>query len=445
MKSGTPSAWDTRDRDDASSTSDFYTSSSIYLQDTWQWSVMSYNDQSNYGGSTTDFVMTPEMADIYAVQSIYGAATTRAGSTTYGFNSTAGAFYNFANYNGTPAFTIYDSGGNDTLDASGYSQNQTIDLTPGHWSSIGGEVNNIGIYLTTTIENGIGGSGNDTLIGNSVDNTLIGGAGNDTITGGGGADTETGGAGADTFVYNVPSDFGDTITDFSDFEGDRITLGGSARTLAQAGVDFVLGNAPRAAVSTLMVSGNQVWWDQDGTGSGAAVKIADVNGLGTGHTDAATPGIAGWTELATGDFNHDGHTDLLWQHNSDGATAAWLMGADGTPATTPSYLNTAGWSLVAHGDFDGSGTTDFMWQQGNQVAGWFMNSDGTVGSHPILGSSSGWTAIGDGHLNADTTTDVLWESPDGTVGAWLMGGGAIADYAALFQRGRLEPDRHCRP
>ena len=178
---------------------------------------MSYNDQSHSFDvaqnqfSTKDYVTTPQMADIYAIQSIYGAnANTRLGDTTYGFNSNAGALFDFALYNGTPAFTIYDSGGlNDTLDTSGYSTNQIINLNPGQWSSIGvnnnnniANVNNIGIYLTTIIENAIGGTGNDTITGNGAANILDGGAGNDTLNGGAGVNSLIGGLGNDTFVLS---------------------------------------------------------------------------------------------------------------------------------------------------------------------------------------------------------------------------------------------------
>jgi serralysin len=197
---------------------------------------MSYFDQSNYGHGTYDYVITPEMVDIYAVQEIYGANdTTRLGDTTYGFNSNAGALYNFARYSGTPAFTIYDSGGNDTLDASGYASNQTISLVPGSWSSIGGYVNNIGIYLTTVIENAIGGPGNDIIIGNGVGNvlnggggndvlhgaggndTLLGGQGNDVLNGGPGNDVLRGGPGADTFVFSTPLDPATNVDVLPDF------------------------------------------------------------------------------------------------------------------------------------------------------------------------------------------------------------------------------------
>ena len=56
--------------------------------------------------------------DIAAIQAKYGAdMTTRTGDTVYGYNSTAnrGAF-DF-NMNPKPIFTIWDAGGNDTLDS----------------------------------------------------------------------------------------------------------------------------------------------------------------------------------------------------------------------------------------------------------------------------------------------------------------------------------------
>jgi hypothetical protein len=168
-----------------------YGTDNIYANDTWQYSVMSYFSQPHYNGGSYDYVITPEMADIAAVQSIYGAAATRAGNTVYGFGSTAGSIYDFTQYTayGTPAFTIYDSGGTDTLNCAGYTQGQLIDLRPGQFSSIGGFSHNIGIYTTTIIETAVGGSGNDTIIGNAANNTYIGNGGNDTIIGGSGINT----------------------------------------------------------------------------------------------------------------------------------------------------------------------------------------------------------------------------------------------------------------
>ena len=180
----------------------------VYANDSWQMTLMSYMDQVDASTGSYRFTMTPQMADILAVQRLYGAPNTRTGDTVYGFGSTAGFgtlgvnLYNFAFYSQAPALTIFDSGGTDTLNASNYSQNQVIDLRGGYFSNIGGLVGNIGIYTTAVIENAIGGSGADTITGNAADNTLNGGAGADLLNGGGGGDALDGGADTDTADYS---------------------------------------------------------------------------------------------------------------------------------------------------------------------------------------------------------------------------------------------------
>ncbi|MCP4621299.1 MAG: matrixin family metalloprotease [Bradyrhizobium sp.] len=228
-----------------------YSVDAIYANDTWQYSIMSYFSENNYSGSSYRYVITPQMADIYAVAMMYGAATTRTGDTVYGFNNTAGPIYNFSSYSLAPALTIYDSGGIDTLDCSGYSNNQTIDLRAGHFSSVGGLNNNIGIATGVTIEIAVGGSGNDTLIANDSGCALIGGAGADTLIGGAGADrliggpgrdVMTGNGGADTFVF-APGDSSpaagehDLITDFTSADRIDITAIGTFRFLGNGAFD----------------------------------------------------------------------------------------------------------------------------------------------------------------------------------------------------------------
>jgi serralysin len=160
-----------------------------YANDTWQMSLMSYMAQSNFEGDSYRFTLSPMLADILAIQNLYGAASTRTGDTVYGFGSTAGSIYDFSTYSSAPALTLYDSGGTDTLNVSGYSQSQLIDLRGGNFSNIGGLTGNVGIYTTSVIENATGGSGADTIYGNDTNNTLRGNAGNDTIDGGLGIDT----------------------------------------------------------------------------------------------------------------------------------------------------------------------------------------------------------------------------------------------------------------
>ena len=182
----------------------------IFANDTWQMSIMSYFDQENYlpDGSFAN-PMTPQMADIFALQAVYGMVTTRTGDDTYGFNSTAGPVFDFASYITADmeqpelpvALTIYDSGGTDTLDCSGFSQNQNISLWAGSYSDVGGVFGNVAIYgdgyNDTIIENAIGGSGWDTIHGNAADNGLSGGDGADDLVGYDGSDHLYGDAGND--------------------------------------------------------------------------------------------------------------------------------------------------------------------------------------------------------------------------------------------------------
>ncbi|MBO9501384.1 M57 family metalloprotease, partial [Brevundimonas sp. A19_0] len=176
-----------------------YEAHATYFEDSRQYSLMSYFRESYTGADfirwegTTGFYQysaAPLMDDIAAAQRLYGAnMTTRTGDTTYGFNSNAGQPWFTPDTNGTMIFAVWDAGGNDTFDFSGYSTNQLIDLRQGAFSNVGDYTGNVSIALGAVIENAIGGSGNDQMRGNSGNNSLRGNAGNDQIDGGLGEDT----------------------------------------------------------------------------------------------------------------------------------------------------------------------------------------------------------------------------------------------------------------
>ena len=163
--------------------------------------------------------------DIAAVQEIYGAdPDTRRGDTTYAFEAMSSSLR-----------TIYDAGGNDTLDLSGIAYANVVDLQPGAYSSIGMAtvaeqiaywtakypansafilhvfneympeekmkaytfLDNVAIALSTVVENVLGGSGRDEISGNTAANLLVGNAGDDVLIGLEGADRLEGGSGDD--------------------------------------------------------------------------------------------------------------------------------------------------------------------------------------------------------------------------------------------------------
>lgn len=152
-------------------------------EDSQSHSVMSYRGErttyANHGGFRAS---APQLDDIYAYQSKYGVNhQTRKDDTTYGFNSNTGRdFLSVNTKHDKMVAAIWDGGGNDTLDFSGYSQDQKISLEEGTFSDVDGLKGNVSIAYGATIENAKGGTGNDWLVGNAANNELRGGDDNDS-------------------------------------------------------------------------------------------------------------------------------------------------------------------------------------------------------------------------------------------------------------------------
>ena len=170
-----------------------YAAHATYYEDSNQYTVMSYFSESATGAGfgTGRYASAPLLDDIAAAQRLYGAnMSTRTGDTVYGFNSTADrAWFSASGAGPVPVFAVWDAGGIDTLDFSGYSVRQVIDLRQGAFSDVGARTGNVSIALGAVIENAIGGAGDDIITGNSADNRITTGAGNNDVEGGLGTDT----------------------------------------------------------------------------------------------------------------------------------------------------------------------------------------------------------------------------------------------------------------
>ncbi|WP_434657502.1 matrixin family metalloprotease [Pseudomonas sp. R3-56] len=156
-----------------------------------RYTVMSYNDPYLYEPTT------PMLLDIAAIQSLYGANNQwQTGNNTYSWAAGQSVFE-----------TIWDAGGNDTIDASNQEAAVRINLNEGAFSKIGQaflNVNTLSLFneglaiaYGAKIENAVGSAYDDTLIGNELGNVL---------NGLGGADTLDGGAGNDSYYIDSLSD-----------------------------------------------------------------------------------------------------------------------------------------------------------------------------------------------------------------------------------------------
>lgn len=283
--------------------------------DSVEYSVMTYRSfvggsAGAYSYSTWSAPQTYMMADIAALQQLYGADfTTNADDTLYKWTPASGDTYVNGEIaidaGGTVIFaTIWDGGGNDLYDLSAYTTDLIIDLRPGGASAFGesqlaslgsgnkasGSIYNALLYdgdRRSLIENAIGGSGADSMTGNQAANLLVGQGGDDVLRGAGGADKLIGGDGADELVGGrgqdklfgdggddiltggigrdvfrfMPGDGADTITDFTPGEdrlGFKGLIGVDAEALLadakQSGEDVILAFGHGDSVTLLGVA-----------------------------------------------------------------------------------------------------------------------------------------------------------------------------------------------
>ena len=308
-----------------------YGADASYFEDSRQYTVMSYFGGFNTGASLPGFSAVPLLDDIAAIQAEYGPnMSTRTGDTVYGFNSNAGRpWFEAVSRTSIMQWAVWDAGGRDTFDFSGYPDNQVIDLRQGFFSDVGGYRGNVAIARGTDIEDALSGSGNDSLTGNTLANRL---------TSGDGADTVFGGEGSDTVIDTQGSNYlrGDA--------GDDSVLGGS-------GFDDINGNM---GADTLRGNDGEDWVvggkDNDLIFGDAAFDIVYGN-MGNDTVD----GGAGndWVRGGQGDDAVQG-----------GAGADWLWGDRGNDTISGG----AGADLFH--SFAGAGIdriTDFSYAEGDRL------------------------------------------------------------------------------
>ena len=270
------------------------------------------------GNSYRVYATTPMLADVRAMDHMYGSESTSDGDTNYTFANDA------VRLQPLMMQTIIDSGGTDTIDLSNQSKASTLNLNGGTLSSIGiwseadqiaywaaqtgltssqvtnsfnsynsqatasgkstgaiytGE-DNLGIAHNAEIENAIGGSGDDNITGNDLDNMITGGGGNDTIDGGDGDDVAVFSGDRNSYTINT---VGSTTT---------VTSGGAEGTDTLTNIEFLKFTASGAstrgatlrtsldAVTDLSASNSTFNIEVDGGASVAVTFTArDYSGL----------------------------------------------------------------------------------------------------------------------------------------------------------------------
>jgi ELWxxDGT repeat protein len=181
---------------------------------------------------------------------------------------------------------------------------------------------------------------------------------------------------------------------------------------------------------------SDVLWQNPSTGQASIWEMSGNSLLGGGPV-SPNPGL-NFDAVGTGDFNGDGFSDILWQNTSTGQASIWEMngntlmgGGPVTPNPGPSFR------AVGTGDFNKDGDSDILWQNTStgQISIWEMHGNTLVGGGPVTPNPGpAWQAIGTGDFNGDGFSDILLQNTNtGAVSVWemngntLIGGGQVAN------------------
>jgi hypothetical protein len=229
----------------------------------------------------------------------------------------------------------------------------------------------------------------------------------------------------------------------NDFNGDSVSdVSFQDSSSGLPLIDF-LHNSTVATSATL--PNPSTTWNIVGSGDFNGDGHADILWQNTGGTPAIwlmngssliggfalpNPGTS-WHEIGTGDFNADGKSDIVLQ-NTDGTPAIWLM--NGTSLTGGFALPnpSPAWHLVGTGDFNADGKSDLVFQNTDGTpAIWLMNGTSLTGGFALPNPSPAWHLVGTGDFNGDGSSDLVFQNTDGTPAVWLMNGTSLTTGVAL--------------
>ncbi len=135
----------------------------------------------------------------------------------------------------------------------------------------------------------------------------------------------------------------------------------------------------------------------------------------------------GWSLVGSGDFNRDGQADGVWRNGGTGQTSIRLMNGDEVLQDIfvgPTVLD-PNWEIQAIGDFDSDGHEDLLWrhQLGAQTLLWSLEGTKYRNSAllPATPIDSNWRIAGSGDFNGDEQEDLLWRNQvDGSLVTLFM-------------------------
>ncbi|HZI14477.1 MAG TPA: FG-GAP-like repeat-containing protein [Myxococcus sp.] len=177
-----------------------------------------------------------------------------------------------------------------------------------------------------------------------------------------------------------------------------------------------------------------VLWHNGSTGVLSVWYLQGTTVIGNPSLSYTSLASTGWEVKGTGDFNLDGHTDILWHHGASGDLTVWMMQGTTRVADVRVSWKTAtstGWEVRGTGDFNRDGYVDLLWHHGasGSISVWYLQGTTVIGSPTVswtTTTASGWSIQGTGDFNRDGEVDLLWYNPNtGKISVWFMQGPTV--------------------
>lgn len=183
------------------------------------------------------------------------------------------------------------------------------------------------------------------------------------------------------------------------------------------------------------ITGDLTIWYLDGV---RVVRTADIvtweGRFGREIPKARVPASSGWRVIGTGDFDRNGSRDILWYHGQTGTFSVWSLvsTSDGVRYESSKLISdvlpeSSGWTPVGTGDFNHDGSTDILWtnRADGRLAAWHLNGFSLIGGLDLsqVGPTiaTGWNVVSVDDFDRDGFDDLLWHhGPTGNLAIWHL-------------------------